>query len=532
MPHDLPDMSAIPLSAATPTTTLLSQKSATHASPNPLAGKRATPLPTGPGAKSVTASAAAEAASTAALLAHTSATATTVTEAPKSMHTPTTLYTRLHGKWYDMREFKARHPGGPFALSMAAGRDGTALWESYHPFTTRAKMDSILKRYEVPEDVAARLRTIEEETPGMPRVDNLFDWPAGGSEFANDLKREVRAYFEGEAERRGVSFKEATKGTPGRFAFQLSIAASLLISGYFLTFHASKVAMITSPVLAWTLAVNVFHDATHFALTLNPAGNFYTSYLFPYFESPSTWALEHIIGHHAYPNIAGLDPDVAHTAHARRDHPDLKWADAHEQQGRWFRLLPHFILATTFGLNIANEVESTIAGNYNGAVPMGPRTMTRHVMHLAGRLATVVGILGWPFAMLSAEQASLPAKFMFALVPTFIFSTLFMLNTQVNHLTPHNISATSRDWYKHQIVTAQNFGTNVFHFVMSGGLNHQLEHHLFPGINHVHLPALQPKIIAVCKKHNVPYTHASGYIEAVRNYLTHTDNMAEKPKAQ
>ena len=50
-------------------------------------------------------------------------------------------------------------------------------------------------------------------------------------------------------------------------------------------------------------------------------------------------------------------------------------------------------------------------------------------------------------------------------------------------------------------------------FVMSGGLNLQVEHHLLPGVNHWHLRALQPAIERICAKHGVPY-HAKPSLTA------------------
>ncbi|KAI9152710.1 hypothetical protein H9P43_009506 [Blastocladiella emersonii ATCC 22665] len=442
-------------------------------------------------------------------------------------HTPDTLYARIHGKWYDLREFRDRHPGGPVAIGLVSGRDATVLFESYHPFASPTAMAATLKRYLVADADAARLRTIEEEA-GLPPVDDLFDWPEGGSPFARDLKAAVRDYFDAEAKRRGVSFRQAMKGTPLRHVHLALLAATTIASIAFMV-RGSVLAMFVTPLAAWITAANVFHDASHFALAKSPLVNWLASYGFPYFSSPTTWGLQHIIGHHAYPNLAYLDPDVAHTRHLRRDHPKFPWAEPHREQGKWYRMAPHIFLATTFGMNISNEVETAVADSYNDAVPVGPRTLLRNLVHFAGRALTITTMLGWPFLALPNESVGL--RLAFALVPSFLFSFLFMVNTQVNHLTPDHIDAYSRDWFKHQVITAQNFGPgSAFHFWMSGGLNHQLEHHLFPGINHIHLRALQPRVLDICRKHGVKYTMASGYVEAVKNYMAHTFNMAVQPK--
>jgi delta11-fatty-acid desaturase len=70
----------------------------------------------------------------------------------------------------------------------------------------------------------------------------------------------------------------------------------------------------------------------------------------------------------------------------------------------------------------------------------------------------------------------------------------------------------------------------LFCYYFSGGLNYQIEHHLFPNINHCHLPYLAPHVKVLCEKHNVPYHHVSGYCEAIQTHFAHTENMAKKPE--
>ena len=70
----------------------------------------------------------------------------------------------------------------------------------------------------------------------------------------------------------------------------------------------------------------------------------------------------------------------------------------------------------------------------------------------------------------------------------------------------------NNDWYKHQIITSSNHGVNsYFHTLFSGGLNYQIEHHLFPNINHCHYPYIQPIVKKICKKYNVEYKEFNGY---------------------
>ena len=63
-----------------------------------------------------------------------------------------------------------------------------------------------------------------------------------------------------------------------------------------------------------------------------------------------------------------------------------------------------------------------------------------------------------------------------------------------------------REWAEHQVLTSLDFAPRHWFWTWYlGGLNYQLEHHLFPRICHVHYPALSPMVQAVCEKHGVPY---------------------------
>jgi cytochrome b involved in lipid metabolism len=71
------------------------------------------------------------------------------------------LITKIHGKYYDLTNFK--HPGGPIALALIDGRDGSELFESHHLFTNK-NMYQILEKYEITDH------------PDTIPSSNVFDW--------------------------------------------------------------------------------------------------------------------------------------------------------------------------------------------------------------------------------------------------------------------------------------------------------------------------------------------------------------------
>ena len=91
--------------------------------------------------------------------------------------------TKIHGKYYDLTDFN--HPGGDTAIWHAYGRDATVLFESYHPFVSKNKLDSILEKYEISElPHGYKLFPNEENVP-------QFDFD---TEFSKELKIEVKKY--------------------------------------------------------------------------------------------------------------------------------------------------------------------------------------------------------------------------------------------------------------------------------------------------------------------------------------------------
>jgi delta11-fatty-acid desaturase len=430
------------------------------------------------------------------------------------------LLTHIHGQWYDLTTFE--HPGGPIALSLVHRRDGTALFESHHPLAHRARLMKILAQYGV---------QMEVEIDGCELIDLCDDghryvWEGiEGDSFVSDLRHHTREYFATEAERRGVSCTRAAhKATPQRWALILSLMSAFFISlpRYI---RGDWLFLIVTPLLAWVTAVNYWHDGLHFSLSTDWRVNAWLPYLFPYYSSPWMWYHEHVIGHHAYPNIEHRDPDLAHAPQLMREHSSIRWKTTHVGQAQWYRILLVWSVALGLGLSILNDAKANFKMSYNNAVPYMFPSRPRLVAHVFGRAAYISLVHIWPYLCFPWWKALIWATF-----PGIILSLCFMVNTQINHLIDDCAHASDTNFYKHQVVTAQNFGINsYFCYYLSGGLNYQIEHHLFPTVNHCHLPALSRGVRMICEKHSVPYHLAAGYCDALIRHVSHTLKMERMP---
>jgi len=432
------------------------------------------------------------------------------------------MYTRIRGEWYNLQSFE--HPGGPVAISLALGRDATALFESHHYFIDHNRLYRILSKYKVNKEIADTLSTMDPRDDG-----SFFDWEAyDNSPFTKEMKTMVRDHFKSRAKQLGITLRQATKATPTRWALILSLmflffaTIPSFVSGEYWT-------LITTPFLAWVVIANYWHDSLHFSLSCDWRVNAVLPYLFPWLSSPWVWYHQHVIGHHAYTNIEHRDPDLAHAPQLQRHHKSIRWRPRHKNQHKCSRMLLIWSIAVGGGLQILSDVRANLKGTYNNVVPYHTLKGARLVSHIFGRWVYVVTIFVWPFWYLHPLKAVI-----WAICPIMIFSWFFMLNSQINHLTETTAHAKSTNFLKHQVMTAQNFGVGNRGFwgrwcrFFSGGLNYQIEHHLFPTINHCHLPALQPKVKAICRKHGVAYNEVNGYIEALRNYFIHAEKLGHK----
>lgn len=427
-----------------------------------------------------------------------------------------TLYTRIKGEWYDLAEFD--HPGGPIALKLAQDRDSTALFESHHMFISHKKVYAILNKYKVKGVKASELEV-------MDKSEAHYEWEGYGEDpFVVDMKAMLFDHFNPIAKKKGISIHAATKATTFRWIEVISLMVTFFASlPYF--FKGQWWALVVTPVMAWLALCNYWHDCLHFAMSTNWKINAFLPYLFPWLSSPWLWYHQHTVGHHSYTNVGKLDPDLAHAPQLMREHGSVKWRKTHSSQHRWPQFAFVYSVAVGLGLNLLSDIRANMKLTYNNAVPYRELDAGRMFVHALGRVFYVCALFVWPFFVFPAWKATI-----WAIVPITIFSWCFMLSSQVNHLTDNTAHASSTNFLKHQVLTSQDFGRNSWLCrFLSGGLNTQIEHHLFPTINHCHIPALQPKVEAICKKHGVQYNSVDTYAEAFRTHVEHTRKMGIRP---
>ena len=417
--------------------------------------------------------------------------------------------TKVFNKYYDLTNFK--HPGGHIAIEHSYGRDATGLFKSYHPFIDQNKLKLILEKYEIKE-LPKNFKLLNGE-------EDIYKFNYD-TEFSNELKEKVKNYFENISKKKNISLIQATKATLFRW-IEVLVLKFLQILSYIYLLKGFNLSVILYPLFAW-LNVQSFHEASHFALSSNQTFNYLWSYTNPEFSSPLMWYHQHNIGHHIYTNHHEYDPDISIWPGFIRLHEKKKYFKNHYYQK--FLILFYWMIVTP-SIQILKPLIHLYKKKYH-KIPLMRMSNSRKIIHILGRLLYLYYIHYLPFSY----QNSIFKGLCYAILPQTIFYILFLLNSQITHLHSDSIKL-ENDWYKHQILTSTNHGTDkTFNFVLSGALNFQIEHHLFPGINHCHHPYIQSIVQDLCKKYNIIYKNFNGYSDAFLSYYNHIIKMSEKEK--
>ncbi|HVY73590.1 MAG TPA: fatty acid desaturase, partial [Puia sp.] len=115
-------------------------------------------------------------------------------------------------------------------------------------------------------------------------------------------------------------------------------------------------------------------------------------------------------------------------------------------------------------------------------------------------------------------------------VAGFVISIVFQLAHTVEHTAFPAVNEETgkmeNEWAIHQVMTTANFATgNRFVSWMVGGLNFQIEHHLFPKISHVHYPALSKIIRQACADHGLVYIEYPRMHQAIASHINFLKEM-------
>jgi fatty acid desaturase len=258
--------------------------------------------------------------------------------------------------------------------------------------------------------------------------------------------------------------------------------------------------MINAGVLAIIMAQLGFlgHDAAHRQIFKSGRWNDWASLIIANLLvgiSYGWWRSKHN-RHHANPNKVGSDPDVAlgviamTPEQATRPRSGLmKWLMSH--QGWYF-----FPILMLEGLSLRSE-------GFRRVVKRGP--VEHRWIELSLLTARLGGFVALVLLVLSPGKA-----LVFLAVELAVFGFYLGSAFAPNHIGMPLVSPRLKlDFLRRQVLMSRNISGGRFMSILMGGLNYQIEHHLFPSMARPYLRKVQPLVAAYCAAEGVPYTQTT-----------------------
>jgi linoleoyl-CoA desaturase len=253
----------------------------------------------------------------------------------------------------------------------------------------------------------------------------------------------------------------------------------------------------------------IMHDANHGAFSNKKWVNDLFSYSLNVIGGSSTnWKIQHNYKHHTYTNIEGHDDDIAPAKILRfSPHADFKKIHKFQHLYAWF-----FYGLMTFSWIMWKDYKEIINYNNEGLLKKHKTTLGKEMaIIIVTKVVYIIYML-----VLPAIFTSMPfwfiafGFFLMHFVAGFILAIIF----QPAHVLEENDfldldegqTVVEDSWFSHQLKTTADFAQNnrLFSWFV-GGLNFQVEHHLFPSIAHVHYYKIAPIVKETAEEFGIPY---------------------------
>tara|TARA_B100000674_G_scaffold438677_1_gene400339 strand:+ start:9081 stop:10166 length:1086 start_codon:yes stop_codon:yes gene_type:complete len=334
------------------------------------------------------------------------------------------------------------------------------------------------------------------------------------SDFSKVLKKRVNDYF--------------NKNNIDRFGnFNMFFKSFVMLSMFFGPFYliASSMVLNTWFVIGlWCLmgvgmagiGLSIMHDGNHGAfsrnkivnramgLTLNLVGG-----------SAKLWKLQHNVLHHTFTNVEGLDEDIDGPGFLRFS-PHSEHKPIHKYQHVFF-IFAYGLM--TFGWVMWKDYLQIFRFRKKGLVK--EREFKKELLIIIfWKLFYFSYILVVPIFILKLPVlTTLIGWFLMHYVCSIILSLIFQLAhvmPEIDFPEPNENEIIENNWEIHQLQTTANFSqkSRLFSWYI-GGLNYQIEHHLFSGICHVHYRKISKIVKETAKEYNIPYYTNGSFFKAI-----------------
>ena len=347
------------------------------------------------------------------------------------------------------------------------------------------------------------------------------------SSFHQELKSSVELYFSNNQVKKTGNWKLYIKAiilVPAAIGLYLNLlfAHLTLIPG-----------ILLSGFLGFVLAsigFNIMHDACHGSYSRKPwVNNLMGLSLNMLGGNAFIWKFKHNIIHHTYTNIDGIDDDIAKSP-AMRQCESQKWVKAHRFQHIYMIFL--YAISSFLWVSMMDFEKYFKQKIHNTSLQK--MDFGEHIIFWLSKLVYVLFYIVIPVHFTGWQAWAIGFScmhIMLGLTLALVFQLAHVVEDAefvfAPGIEPQKIE---EEWAIHQVRTTANFAPKnklVSWFV--GGLNFQIEHHLFPKVSHVHYPAIAEIVKRICVKHQVHYNEFKTMTAAVASHFRKMKSLGRKP---
>jgi linoleoyl-CoA desaturase len=338
------------------------------------------------------------------------------------------------------------------------------------------------------------------------------------SDFATELKKRIKAYFnENNIQRHGgVTMYLKAMLMVAMFTVPLILMIFNVVSnplGVVLLYLLSGLGMAG-------IGMGIMHDANHGSLSKRASVNNILSKSLDFMGcSSAVWKLQHNVLHHTFTNIQDHDEDID-TPFFLAFSPNCKkyWINQYQHI-----YIPFFYCLATLNWVTAKDFMALYKYRNMGLIPSKREYILEIFRTIGWKLFYYSYVLALPLIFNDVSALWIVLGFLFCHFLTgFMISMIF----QLAHVMPDmrfrvvENQEVEINWYVHQLENTANFSPNspVFSWLI-GGLNFQIEHHLFPNICHQHYRKLSRIIAETAREYQKPYHVNKYFFVAVWKHL-------------
>lgn len=364
-------------------------------------------------------------------------------------------------------------------------------------------------------------------------MQNPIRFSAAGADFFSTLNQRVNDYFKTNNISRYANTEMKVK-TVAMYLFYL-VPYFLIITGVVTNLWLMWALCLVMGIGIGGIGLSIMHDANHGGYSRKPWVNKLLGFSLNLVGGNAfNWKVQHNVLHHTYTNIHDVDEDISPRGILRMT-PHGEWKFFHRFQHlyAWF-----FYGLLTLVWVLVKDFVRLVRYHKDGLVKkQKANIVTEWAILLASKLfyAFYIFVLPmWllPLAWWQVAIGFLSMHYLGGFILAIIFQPAHVIEG-TEYPMPDGKGKMENSWAVHQLLTTTNFANDnrLLNWYV-GGLNFQVEHHLFPNICHVHYRKLSPIVRQTAQEFGLPYKSQPTFLGAIKGHARLLKQLGMKPELQ